>query len=83
MSFIKIEGWMVRSLSTNKNMRRIMENIAVLANGLGIITVAESVEDVTTARLLQEIGIAWGQGYYFGKPQCDISSSRLARTDMR
>lgn len=81
VSFIKIEGWMVRSLSTNKNMRRIMENIAVLADGLGIITVAESVEDATAARLLREIGIGWGQGYYFGKPQCDISS-RVARIDM-
>ncbi len=71
VSFIKIEGWMVRNLNADRNMRRIVQSIATLAEGLGIITIAESIENETTAQLLREMGIMWGQGYYFGRPQCN------------
>jgi EAL domain-containing protein (putative c-di-GMP-specific phosphodiesterase class I) len=30
--------------------------------------IAEWVEDRETAELLREYGVAYGQGYYFGKP---------------
>ncbi len=79
VSFIKIEGWMVRSLNSNGNIRRILQSIAVLAGELGITTVAESVEDAATAQQLRDIGITWAQGYYFGKPQCDGSDEQLVR----
>ena len=82
VSFIKIEGWMVRSLNSNKNMLGIIQSIAALADELGIITIAESVEDAATAQQLREIGITWGQGYYFGMPQCAVVDDRKVQTGM-
>ena len=31
-------------------------------------TIAECIEDETTLEILRDIGMEWGQGYYFGKP---------------
>ena len=71
VDFIKIEGWMVRALQVNPKMLRMIQGIVSLAEGLGITTIAESVEDATMAKLLREIGISWAQGYYFGRPKCE------------
>ena len=41
------------------------------ATDLGVITVAEGVEDKETLDLLRQIGIDWGQGYLFGVPELE------------
>lgn len=66
--FIKIEGRMVRGIRRNAAMLHIVESIVALARPLGITTIAECVEDGDTAALLRDLGVDWGQGYYFGRP---------------
>jgi EAL domain-containing protein (putative c-di-GMP-specific phosphodiesterase class I) len=40
-----------------------------VANEMKIKTIAEMVEDLPTAEMLNDIGIDYAQGYYFGKPK--------------
>ncbi|MBU0593400.1 MAG: sensor domain-containing phosphodiesterase [Gammaproteobacteria bacterium] len=69
VSFLKIEGWMVRNIRSNVRVRHMVESMVSLSQRLGITTIAEFVEDADTAEMLREMGVDWGQGYYFGKPE--------------
>ncbi|MEJ7714168.1 MAG: EAL domain-containing protein [Thermoleophilaceae bacterium] len=39
-----------------------------LAQGFGIKTVAEGVEDEDTLQLLRDLGVDYAQGYHIGRP---------------
>ena len=39
-----------------------------MAADLGVVTVAEGVEDEETVKMLREMGVDWAQGYYFARP---------------
>lgn len=66
---LKIDGALVRELTTNENDRVLVKAIADLATGLGKAAVAEFVEDEATARCLHDLGISFGQGYGLGMPR--------------
>lgn len=69
ISFLKIEGWMVANMRQDKKIAGIIENLANFSRSQGIITIAEWIEDAETARILRDMGIDWGQGWYFGRPE--------------
>ncbi|BAN35614.1 hypothetical protein SCD_n01803 [Sulfuricella denitrificans skB26] len=69
VSFLKIEGWMVRNMASNERVRAMVESIIVLSKKLNITTIAECIEDRETVDMLREMGVDWGQGYYFGRPE--------------
>lgn len=69
ISFLKIEGWMIQNMRSNKRVRYMVESMVELARRLEIVTIAEFVEDSETAEILREMGVDWGQGYYFGRPE--------------
>lgn len=69
-SFLKIEGWMVQNMRTNPRVMAMVRSIVHLARSQGIVTIGECIEDRETADLLRDIGVDWGQGYYFGHPVC-------------
>jgi diguanylate cyclase (GGDEF)-like protein len=71
ISFLKIEGTLVRNISTNPRYAAIVESIARFASKEGIRTVAEHVEDAETARILREMGVDWAQGWHFGRAVCE------------
>ncbi|WP_096366807.1 putative bifunctional diguanylate cyclase/phosphodiesterase [Thiohalobacter thiocyanaticus] len=75
VQFIKIDGSLVQRVSEPK-VRAILEGIQGMAEQLGVITLAEFIETAETEARLREIGIHWGQGYYYGKPTI-ISSQGL------
>jgi EAL domain-containing protein (putative c-di-GMP-specific phosphodiesterase class I) len=62
-------------------MRAFVKSIASLCADLEIDTVAEMVEDEATIDILNDCGIQYGQGYYFGKPSLEISSFAPVRPD--
>lgn len=66
--FLKIEGWMVRSLNREKRTRKVVETIVGTAKTFNLMTVAECVEDQLTAQVLCDMGVDWAQGHYFSKP---------------
>ncbi|MGM0680395.1 MAG: putative bifunctional diguanylate cyclase/phosphodiesterase, partial [Pseudomonadota bacterium] len=69
VSFLKIDGHLIRRVANEARIRAIVKGIQNIASDLELITVGEIIEDQPTVDVLREIGINWGQGYYFGKPQ--------------
>ncbi len=68
ISFLKIEGWMIQNMQRNSKVMELVKSMVSFAYNEGITTIAEHVENEETALLLQEIGVDWAQGYYFGRP---------------
>ena len=66
---LKIDGQFVTELHENRLDRLVVEAVQHVADGLGLPTVAEYVTDRRVARLLSELGVSYGQGYYLGRPQ--------------
>ncbi|MHB8455965.1 MAG: EAL domain-containing protein [Acidiferrobacterales bacterium] len=71
VSFLKIEGWMVQNMRHNEQILQMIKSMVMLTQTLGVTTIAECVEDRETADMLRDLGVDWGQGYFFGHPQCD------------
>ena len=69
VSFLKIEGWMVRNMTSDERVRAMVESLIVLSKKLNITTIAECIEDRETADMLRDMGVDWGQGYYLGRPE--------------
>ncbi len=68
VEFLKIEGSLVRRMVCESRVRGVVQGIQSLANDLGVVTVAEGIEDEATLDLLRRTGVDWGQGYLFGRP---------------
>jgi len=66
---IKIDGSLVKNIETDTFSRNVIETIAIFSKKQNIKTVAEFVENETIFNILNEIGIDFSQGYYFGKPE--------------
>lgn len=66
-SYLKIEGSLIRRLREPK-VRAIVQGMQNTARDLGLITLAECVENGETADIMAEIGIDWAQGYFFHRP---------------
>ncbi|WP_428025822.1 EAL domain-containing protein [Arcobacter sp.] len=66
---LKIDGSLVKNIEKDAFSRNIIETIVTFAKKQKILTIAEYVENETIFNLLNEIGVDYSQGYYFGKPE--------------
>ncbi len=65
---LKIDQSFVRKMDNQGNDAAIVRAIIQMANSLGLKTIAEGVEDATTAALLRSLGCTQAQGYYWARP---------------
>jgi len=75
---LKIDGDYVRNATTSKEDRAYLRAMVTLCKDLGIVTVGEWVETQEHAELLRDIGVDYGQGYFFGKPSAGLKVSQVA-----
>jgi EAL domain-containing protein (putative c-di-GMP-specific phosphodiesterase class I) len=68
---VKIDGSYVRGLEDNVDNQLFVRTLLGLAEGLGLVTVAECVETAPEAALLTRRGVRFLQGWHFGKPEID------------
>ncbi len=68
VDYVKIEGEFVKDITLDWRDRSFISSIVALARGMGIKTVAECVENENILKHLKELGVDYGQGFYFGKP---------------
>ena len=66
---IKIDGSLIKDIENDFFSRNLVETIASLSKKQNIKTVAEYVENENIFNILNEIGIDYSQGYFFGKPK--------------
>jgi diguanylate cyclase (GGDEF)-like protein/PAS domain S-box-containing protein len=69
VDFLKIDGSFVKDMNTDPLNRAIVEAIHQVGHSLSIRTIAEFVENQAIASQLREIGVDFGQGYYFSRPE--------------
>ncbi|HWE58385.1 MAG TPA: EAL domain-containing protein [Solirubrobacteraceae bacterium] len=67
--FIKIDGEYIRELPTSPADRLIVKAVAEIIHGFGAQVVAEFVGSQETVDLLGAFGVAYGQGYFLGRPE--------------
>jgi diguanylate cyclase (GGDEF)-like protein len=58
VSFLKIEGWMVRNMRNNERVLHMVESMILLSRKMNITTIAECIEDAETAEMLRDIILA-------------------------
>lgn len=69
ISFLKIEGTLVRDAIEDAKCRAVVQGIRDIASELGLITLAEGIETREAAMLMNELGIDLGQGFCLGRPE--------------
>ena len=65
---IKIDGSMVKDLSSAVHKQTFVRMIVDLARTFGVETVAEMVNSEADAALMARMGVNYFQGYMFGMP---------------
>jgi len=78
VDMVKIDGAFVAGLAASVDDRFFVRTLASLARHLGIITVAEWVEDAESARLLTDWGVDYIQGHYIGRAEEPASEAARA-----
>jgi PAS domain S-box-containing protein len=66
---LKIDGSLIKNIITDKYSRNVVETIVQFAKRQNIKTIAEYVENKEIFEFLNELGVDYSQGYYFGKPE--------------
>lgn len=65
---LKVDQSFVRTMTMERESRKIVASIIGLGQSLGLVTAAEGVETREQAELLQWMGCELGQGWLYGKP---------------
>lgn len=72
VDYLKIDGSLVKFITTDESSRIIVKTIVNFASNLGLKTIAEFVEDKDSLELLEKMGVDFVQGYYIGKPSATL-----------
>jgi EAL domain-containing protein (putative c-di-GMP-specific phosphodiesterase class I) len=70
--YLKIDGNFIPDEKTDESQWIFVEMINDIAHRLKIECIAECVEDEFTLKKLRQIGVLFGQGYFFGRPRSII-----------
>jgi diguanylate cyclase (GGDEF)-like protein len=68
VDFLKMDGAYVKDITINKVDLAMAKAIQSVAESMGIQTIAEYVEDQATLDCLEEMGVAYAQGFYLNRP---------------
>jgi EAL domain-containing protein (putative c-di-GMP-specific phosphodiesterase class I) len=72
---IKIDRSFLTDLTTNRDVMAVVHATIHLVDNLGMISLAEGVEEPAQVAVLQSLGCHHAQGYYFSRP---VTADRLA-----
>lgn len=77
VDYVKIDGSYILDAFDSRHGRPFLKAMAGLCRDLGIFTIGEMVENERSASLLRDLGLDYGQGYLFARPQADVSGLRI------
>ena len=69
VDYLKINGSFIKELNNNKASKVMVEAINHIAEGIGLKTVAEFVENQTILDTVRDLKVDYGQGFHLGRPR--------------
>ena len=67
-AYLKIDIALVREVHQKKVSQQVVKAILDMGEGLGASVIAEGIQTREEVEALQEIGVQWGQGYFYARP---------------
>ena len=77
---LRIDRLFVSGLGLADEDRILIKHVTALAHDLGCQTIAEGVETPEQAALLRELGVDFGQGFHYGRPEKAAAFADLLRS---
>ncbi len=74
---MKLDRRLISGIDSNMQKRQTVRAVRQWTHDLGIILVAEGIETLDELRVVQNLGVDYGQGYLLGRPERDP----IARVD--
>lgn len=71
IDYVKLDGSFVKDIATESQGRLLVQAMVAGAKVLGLKVVAEWVEDDKSAEVLRQLGVEYGQGYFWGRPSAN------------
>ncbi len=65
---VKIDRKYVTGIATEPSKARLLKRLVKVVNSLGADVIAEGIEEREELEMLVDIGVPYGQGWYWGKP---------------
>ncbi len=72
--FVKIDKYFVRNLNTESVKVQTVRGLMGFAEVFGTKLVAEGIETEEELRVVRDLGIHYGQGYFLGRPQATLTN---------
>jgi EAL domain-containing protein (putative c-di-GMP-specific phosphodiesterase class I) len=66
--YVKISGHFCRGVAADRTRREIVRTTGEMLRSLGIPAIMECIETEEELRIIRDLGIEYGQGYYFSRP---------------
>jgi len=66
--YLKIDTSFVRNASQSREDQAMIRGIVAIAKELGVLTVAEGIEDAATLQMVSDYGVDFAQGFHIGRP---------------
>lgn len=79
IEILKIDQSFIRAMYKENRSLELVRSIVGLGKNMGLTIVAEGVENIEEARLLQSMGCDSAQGYYFARPMPEAKIIELLR----
>lgn len=75
---VKIDKYFIRNLSADGDKLKTIQALQQIASIFGSALVAEGVENAQDLRILRDLGIEYGQGYFLGRPEVNPLKTLLS-----
>lgn len=77
--YIKVDGELMHSLTTDKEVQKSVEKIVRAANERKIKSIAERVENANAMAVLFQLGLDYMQGHYVNEPEVVLQDTQKRR----
>lgn len=75
---VKIDGKYIDEIVADKRLQTMVRHIVELCTSLDLETIAERIETAEAAALLRRLGVQFGQGYHYGRPEAEPRPMRAS-----